>query len=60
MYPLISEGVRHGTHAALVSVSSHYDGVDFKIIKQGRTLGRSESNILTVKSAAALGRGPHE
>ena len=32
MDSLISEGVCRGAHAALVSVGSHYGGVDFKVV----------------------------
>jgi hypothetical protein len=52
---LISEGVCHGAHAAFVLVGSHYGGVDFKIIGRGHALGRSKGDILTIKSATALG-----
>jgi hypothetical protein len=52
---LISEGVCHGAHAAFVLVGSHYIGVDFKIIGQGRAPGRSEGDILAIKSATTPG-----
>lgn len=52
---LISEGACHGDHAALVSVGSHYNGVDFKIIRRGRALGRSEGDILAIEGATASG-----
>ena len=52
---LISEGARRGAHAALVSVGSHYCGVDFKIIGRGHAPGRSEGDILAIESAATPG-----
>ena len=55
MDSLISEGVRCGIHAALMSVGSHYGGVDFDAFGQGYALGKSESNILSIGNATARG-----
>jgi hypothetical protein len=52
---LIPEGVRHGAHAVLVSVGSHYGGVDFEVIGRGHAPGRSEGDILAIESAATPG-----
>jgi hypothetical protein len=51
---LISEGVHHGAHATLVSVGSHYSGVDFEVIGRGHAPGRSEGDIIAIESATAL------
>jgi len=52
---LISKGAHRGAHAALVSVGSHYSGVDFEIIEQECAPRRTEGDILAIESAAALG-----
>ena len=52
---LIFEGAHRGAHAALVSIGSHYDGVDFIVIRRWRTLGRSKGDIRAIESAAAPG-----
>lgn len=52
---LISKGVRHGAHAALVLIGSHYGGVDFEVIGRGHAPRRFEGSILAIESAASLG-----
>jgi hypothetical protein len=52
---LIFEGVRHGAHAALTSVGSHYGNIDFEAIGQGCASRRSESDILAIGSSTAQG-----
>ena len=52
---LISKGVHRGAHAALTSVGSDHGGVNFDAVGRGCAPGRSESNILTIGSAAARG-----
>ena len=55
MDSLISEGFCCGTLAALTSVDLHYNGVNFEVIGRGYALGRSESEVLAIESAAAQG-----
>jgi hypothetical protein len=55
MDSLISEGDRHGAHATLMLVGSHYGGIDFDVVGEGCGPGRSESDILTIGSFAARG-----
>ena len=55
MDPLISEGVRCGMHVTLMSVGSHYDGVNFDAVGWGYALWKSDSDILAIGSAAARG-----
>ena len=52
---LISKGFHRGTLAALTSVGSHYNGVDFDVVGQGHAPRRSEREVLTIKSVAAQG-----
>lgn len=49
---LISKGVRCSAHAALTSISSHYNGVHFDAVGQGYAPGKSESDILAISSVA--------
>ena len=53
MDPLISEGVRNGMHVALMSVGSHYDGVNFDAVGWGYALWKSDSDILAIGNTAA-------
>ena len=53
MDPLISEGVRNGMHVALMSVGSHYDGVNFDAVGWGYVLWKSDSDILAIGNTAA-------
>jgi hypothetical protein len=52
--PLIFEGVRCSVHATLMSVSSHYDGVNFDAVGQGYASGKSDNNILAIGSAPVM------
>ena len=52
---LIFEGFHHGALAALTWVGLHYNSVDFEVIGGGHALRRSESEVLTIESAAAQG-----
>ena len=55
---LISEGFRHGALAALMSVGSHYNGVDFEVVGRGNALGRSVSDVgRDHSSSASIFRG---
>ena len=55
MDSLIFERFHCGALAALTWVGSHYNGVDFELIGRGHALGRSESEVLAIKSVAAQG-----
>jgi hypothetical protein len=53
---LISKGVRYGTHATLMLVSSHYGSIDFDVVGQRYAPGKSKSDILAIGSAATRGQ----
>jgi len=53
--PPISRGIRCGVHATLTSVSSHYGSINFDAVGRGYALGKSDSDILAIGSAAARG-----
>ena len=53
--PLISKGIRYSVHAALTLVGSHYGGIDFDVVGRGYALGKSNSDILAIGSAAPRG-----
>ena len=53
--PLISEGIHYGVLAALTSVGSHYDGVDFEAVGQGYALKKSDYDILAISKATVCG-----
>ena len=55
MDSLISKGFHRGTLAALMSVSSHYNSVNFEVIGRWHALGRFESEVLAIESAATQG-----
>lgn len=55
MDSLISKGVQCGTHAALMSVGSHYGGINFDVVGRGYAPRKSESDILTIGSATTRG-----
>ena len=55
MDSLIFERFHRGALAALTWVGSHYNGVDFELIGRGHALGRSESEVLAIDSAAIQG-----
>ena len=52
---LISEGFHCGTLAALTSVGSHYNSVNFEVVGRWHALGRFESEVLAIESAATQG-----
>ena len=51
MNSLISKGFHHGALVALMSVGSHYNGVDFEIVGRGHAPGRSGREVLAIESA---------
>jgi len=53
--PLISEGIHYGVLAALTSVGSHYDGIDFEAVGQGYALKKSDYDILAISKAVVRG-----
>ena len=53
--PLISEGIHYGVLAALTSVGSHYDGIDFEAVGQGYALKKSDYDILAISKATVCG-----
>jgi len=53
--PLISEGIHYGVLAALTSVGSHYDGIDFEAVGQGYALKKSDYDILAISKATVRG-----
>lgn len=52
---LISVGVRSGVLAALTSVGSHYDGVDYDAVGQGYSSRKSDAEILAIGNSATRG-----
>jgi len=52
---LIYEEVHSGVLAALTSVSSHHDGMDFNAMGQGYSSRKSDTEILAIGNSAACG-----
>jgi hypothetical protein len=53
--PLFSIGVRSGVLAALTSVSSHYEGIDYDTVGQGYSSRKFDTEILAIGNSAARG-----
>ena len=53
--PLISEGIHYGVPSTLMSVGSHYDGIDFEAVGQGYALKKSDYDILAISKATVRG-----
>ena len=54
---LISAGVQSGVLAALTSVGSHYEGVDYNAVGQGYSSRKSDAKILAIGNSTARGAG---
>lgn len=52
---LISEGIHSGVLAALTSIGSHYNGVDFDAVGQGYMSRKSDAEILAIGNFTARG-----
>ena len=52
---LVFEGVRSGVLAALTSVGSHYEGIDYDAMGQGYSSMKSDAKILAIGNSAARG-----
>jgi hypothetical protein len=55
--PLVFAGVHSGVFAALTSVGSHYDAVDYDAMGQGYSSRKSDAEILAIGNSAARGAG---
>jgi hypothetical protein len=48
----VSARVRSGVLAALTSVGSHYDGVDYDVVGQGYSSKKSDDEFLAIGNSA--------
>ena len=55
MDPLVFAGVRSGVLAALMLVSSYYEGIDYDTVGQGYSSKKSDAEILAIGNSAARG-----
>ena len=55
MDSLVSIGVCSGMLAALTSVGSHYEGVDYNAVGQGYSSRKSDAKILAIGNSTARG-----
>ena len=53
--PLVSMGVHSGVLAALTSVGSHYEGIDYDAVGQGYSSRKFNAEILAIGNSAARG-----
>ena len=55
--PLVSTGVRSGVLMALMTVGSHYEGIDYDAMGQGYSSRKSDAEILAIGYSVARGVG---
>ena len=53
--PLVSTGVRSGVLMALMTVGSHYEGIDYDAMGQGYSSRKSDAEILAIGNSVTRG-----